>query len=166
MKQRADLLKITKSSDHHVLADGILTVRYEGERSLGSRASLSDHTLVRLSLGSFPVHGSALSHVAAVYEHFLDDQVIDAIDWPAFALTWIQSNTSGALCICVATDWPGAGQDALIQVWEEIHRLYEHASAHQELAQMVSRVHAGTRPNTLPRHSLQKIGCDYEGGPQ
>lgn len=76
-----------------------------------------------------------------------------------FGLTWIQSNTSGALCISVATDWPGAGQDALIRVWEEIHRLYEHISAHQELAQMVSRVHAGTRPNTLPRHmSSQKIG--------
>lgn len=111
---RADLLKNTKSSNHRVLAEDILTVSYQGERSLGSRASLSDHMLVRLTLGSFPGHGSALSHVAAVYRNFLDDQVIDAIHWHAH-LSWPGLNPTplGALCISVATDWPGCPNPGL-----------------------------------------------------
>lgn len=111
LKQRADLLKNTKSSDHHVLAEDTLTVRYQGERPLGSRASLSDHMLVRLTQGSSTSHGSALSRVAAVYRHFLDDQAIDAIDWPPIYpdLDSVQ-HLWGIMYLCshrLVWSWPG-----------------------------------------------------------
>lgn len=111
LKQRADLLKNTKSSDHHVLAEDTLTVRYQGERPLGSRASLSDHMLVRLTQGSSTGHGSALSRVAAVYRHFLDDQAIDAIDWPPIYpdLDSVQ-HLWGIMYLCshrLVWSWPG-----------------------------------------------------------
>lgn len=48
-----------------------------------SSDSLSDHVLIAMGRGFPLVHDNIQPHVAGVCQHFLDDEDIDAIDWPA-----------------------------------------------------------------------------------